>query len=203
MKKTTLLLCLLFVLNHSKGLLAQVCDNVELNVSTSTNVDFGFDTFGKYLAGLTQNGSTKLKVTVDNTINNNPNCRWNLVLYVENGSVATANTDWEELYTQSNSGNIPTLDVLQVRVRNNCNTPLTGNQFFNVPLISGTPILIISNNGITTPAGSCTTNVNGPGNPTSNYNEFVFDIDYRIVPAGGTKSGTYQVRLKYRLTESL
>jgi hypothetical protein len=182
---------------------AQFCDNVNLSVTTSNNVDFSFDTFGKYLAGLTQSAVTKLKVTVSNEINNNPACRWNLVLYVENGSAVTANTDWEQLQSQSTSGSNPKIDMLQVRVRNNCNTPLTGNQFFNVPLISGTPILIISNTGVTIPAGSCVTNVNGPGNPIDNYNEFSFDIDYRIVPTNGIKSGTYQLRLKYLLTEDI
>jgi hypothetical protein len=182
---------------------AQFCDNVNLSVTTATNVDFSYDTFGKYLAGLTQNAVTKLKVTVSNDINNNPACRWNLVLYVENGSAVTANTDWEQLQSQSASGTNPKIEMLQVRVRNNCNTSLTGNQFFNVPIISGTPVLIISNTGITIPSGSCTTNVNGPGNPIDNYNEFSFDIDYRIVPTSGIKSGTYQLRLKYLLTEDI
>jgi hypothetical protein len=193
----------IIIILYSTQLMAQFCDNVNLSVTTSNNIDFSYDTFGKYLAGQTQNGVTKLKVTVSNDINNNPSCRWNLVLYVENGSVTTANTDWEQLQSQSTSGTNPKIEMLQLRVRNNCNTSLTGNQFFNVPLISGTPILIISNTGITIPAGSCITNVNGPGNPISNYNEFTFDIDYRIVPTVGVKSGTYQVKLRYLLTEDI
>lgn len=199
MKKLIVILTILTTLRLS----AQVCDDVNLTVTTTSSINYSFDTFGKYVAGLTENGASRLKVTVDNSLTNNPNCRWNLVLYVENASATTANTDWEELQSQSTSGSNPRIDMLQVRVRNNCNTSQTGNQFFNVPAITGTPIMIISNTGVTVPAGSCTTNVNGPGNPTTNYNEFTFDIDYRIVPASGMKSGTYQLKLKYLLIEAL
>lgn len=181
----------------------QHCDNVQVAIESSPNIDFSFESFGKYLAGITQNGSTKVKVTVSNSIGHDPDCRWNLVIYVENVTSSAANTEWEEVFSNSTSGSTPKIDLLQLRIRNNCNTPLTGNQFFNVPAITGTPIMVISNTGITIPAGSCTTNVNGPGNATANYNEFVFNIDYRLVPALGLKSGVYQLKVKYLLTEAI
>ncbi len=197
-KQVILVLALLFGLHP---LQAQFCDEVRLSVSSNANVDFSFDTFGEYMAGITQNGSTKLKVTVSNSLNNNPSCRWNLVILVENASATTAPTEWEQLQSNSTSGTAPQIDMLQLRIRNNCNTSLTGNQFFNVPTTTGTPIIVISNNGITTPAGSCTTNVNGPGNSITNYNEYSFDIDYRIVPTNGVRSGVFQLKVKYLLTE--
>jgi hypothetical protein len=197
-KQVILVLALLFGLHP---LQAQFCDEVRLSVSSSANVDFSFDTFGEYMAGITQNGSTKLKVAVSNSLNNNPSCRWNLVILVENASATTAPTEWEQLQSNSTSGTAPQIDMLQLRIRNNCNTSLTGNQFFNVPTTTGTPIIVISNNGITTPAGSCTTNVNGPGNSITNYNEYSFDIDYRIVPTNGVRSGVFQLKVKYLLTE--
>jgi hypothetical protein len=181
--------------------MAQFCDNVSLTITTTSNVDFSFDTFGKYQAGLTQNGSTRVKVAVSNSVNNNPDCRWNLIVFVENASASTASTDWEQLQSQSSSGTNPRIEMLQLRIRNNCNTSLTGNQFFNAPVAGGTPIIVISNNGITTPAGSCNQNVNGPGDAQANYNEFTFDIDYRVVPVPGVKSGTYQLKVKYLLIE--
>lgn len=199
MKK--LLTCILLWLTIAGK--AQHCDNVRVTIESSPNIDFNFDTFGKYLGGVTQNGSTKVKVTVDNSTRNDAQCRWNLVIYVENASVATANTEWEEIFSNSASGAAPKIELLQLRIRNNCNTALTGNQFFTVPALSGTPILVISNTGITIPAGSCTTNVNGPGNPTANYSEFVFDIDYRILPGAGLKSGVFQLKVKYLLTEAI
>lgn len=197
-KQVILVLALLFGLHP---LQAQFCDEVRLSVSSSANVDFSFDTFGEYMAGITQNGSTKLKVAVSNSLNNNPSCRWNLVILVENASATTAPTEWEQLQSNSTSGTAPQIDMLQLRIRNNCNTSLTGNQFFNVPTTTGTPIIVISNNGITTAAGSCTTNVNGPGNSITNYNEYSFDIDYRIVPTNGVRSGVFQLKVKYLLTE--
>lgn len=199
-KQVILVLALLFCLNP---LQAQFCDEVRLSVTSNANVDFSFDSFGEYMAGITQNGSTKLKVAVSNSINNNPSCRWNLVILVENASSTTAPTEWEQLQSNSTSGTAPQIDMLQLRIRNNCNTSLTGNQFFNVPTTTGTPIIVISNNGVTTPAGTCTTNVNGPGNTVTNYNEYSFDIDYRIVPTNGIRSGVYQLKVKYLLTEIL
>ncbi|MBP9186352.1 MAG: hypothetical protein KBE91_03070 [Bacteroidia bacterium] len=200
MKQVILVLGLLFCLNQ---LQAQICDEVRLSVNSNPNIDFSFDTFGEYLGGITQNGSTKLKVAVSNSLNNNPACRWSLVIYVENASVATPPTEWEQLQSSSTSGATPKIEMLQLRIRNNCNTSQTGNQFFNVPATTGTPIIVISNNGITTPAGSCTTNVNGPGNATANYNEFNFDVDYRILPTAGVRSGIFQLKVKYLLTEFL
>lgn len=160
-----------------------------------------FDTFGKYLSGQTFNGATRLKVKVDNSINSNPACRWNLVVLVDNGGGVTPNDEWETVFSQSLSGTAPKTDILQLRIKNICNTPLVGSQFFSVPLVTGTPVMVITNNGITTPAGSCIANVNGPGNANTNPNEYIFDIDYRIVPGGSLKSGVYELRVMFLLTE--
>lgn len=200
LQKTILLL---FVLLRVSLVNAQYCDLVNLSISGQSNLDFTFDTFSKYLAGITQNGTAKLKVTVDNSIRNSIDCRWNLAIYIENGNGATPANEWETLYSQSTSGSVPQLDLLQLRVANQCNTPLTGNQFFPAPTLASTPIVIISNNGITTPAGSCITNVNGPGSAKTHYDEYSFDIDIRLVPGMSHKSGIYQIRLKYVLSEVL
>lgn len=181
---------------------AQFCDQVSLTMTSQASTDLSFDSFGKYLGGITQNGATRLKINVDNSVTSNPDCRWNLVVLVDNGSGATPNDEWETLFTQSTSGTVPKISTMQLRITNRCNTSQTGDQFFNVPLVSGTPIMVITNTGITTPAGSCITNVNGPGNSTSNHDEFTFDIDYRIVPGAGLKSGIYQLRVRFLLTEA-
>lgn len=181
----------------------QFCDQVTLSLIGQSNLDFTYDTFGKYLGGVTQNGATRLKVTVDNSISSNPDCRWNLVVYIENGNGTTPNNEWETVYSQSASGSVPKIDQLQLRINNRCNTPQTGSQFFDVPMLVSQPIMVITNNGITVPAGSCVTNVNGPGNANAHYDEYSFDIDYRVIPGLGLKSGIYQLRVKYVLTESL
>lgn len=182
---------------------AQYCDQVTLTLSGQTNLDFTYDTFGKYLGGITQNGVTRLRINVSNNITNNPDCRWNLVVYIENGGSGTPNDEWESVYSQSLSGNPPKLDVLQMRITNQCGTSQTGNQFFDVPIAVGTPIMVITNTGVTIPAGSCVTNVNGPGNSSTNYDEYNFDIDYRIQPGVGLKSGIYQLKIRYVLAEAI
>jgi hypothetical protein len=195
-----MLVCLLLCM--VAGASAQYCDQVTLSVSGQSNLDFTYDTFSKYLAGITLNGATRLKVTVSNAITHNPDCRWNLIIYTENGGTAPTD-EWETMYSQSVSGTAPKVEMLQMRINNRCNTAQTGNQFFDVPMLVSQPIMVISNNGITIPAGSCATNVNGPGNAQSNYDEYTFDIDYRLIPGLGLKSGIYQLRIKYVLTEAL
>jgi hypothetical protein len=182
---------------------AQFCDAVTLTLSGQTNLDFTYDTFGKYLGGITQNGVTRLRINVNNSITSNPDCRWNLVVYIENGSGGTPNDEWESVYSQSLSGTPPKVDMLQLRITNRCNTSQTGTQFFNVPVTVGQAIMVITNTGITTPAGACTTNVNGPGNSTTNYDEYNFDIDYRLQPGVGLKSGIYQLKVRYVLAEAI
>jgi hypothetical protein len=191
-------LCLVWL-----GARGQYCDQVSLIQSGNINLDFTYDTFGKYLSGITQNGVTRLKITVSNSINHNPDCRWNLVAYIDNGNGTTPNDEWESVYSQSSSGSEPKVELLQLRIKNKCNTSLMGDQFFDVPLIVGQPILIISNTGITVPAGSCTSNVNGPGNANANYDEYTFDVDYRLMPGVGLRSGVYQLRLKFVLIEAI
>lgn len=183
---------------------AQLCDQVMLMLSSAGNVDFTFDTFGKYIGGITQNGVSQLKVSVSNNLTNNPDCRWNLVIFIDNSSnPATPTDEWELITPHTTSGDMPKINQLQLRVRNRCNTSLTGNAFFNASVLPGQPIILISNTGVTTSAGACMTNVNGPGNYQSNYDEYTFDIDYRLAPGLSLRSGIYQLRLKYLLTEAL
>lgn len=193
---------IIFFLIASLSVKAQNCDKVEMIPSGQSNIDVSFDSFGKYLSGITKYGATRLKINVDNSITLNPDCRWNLVVLVENDGGATPNDEWQTLFTQSVSGDAPKVDIMQLRITNPCQTSQTGTSFFNIPLVSGTPIMVITNTGITTPAGSCTTNVNGPGNANQNYNEFTFDIDYKIIPGTGTRSGVYQLRVRFLLTEA-
>ncbi len=204
MKKVKKILVIFSVLLFNISKAQQFCDKVTLLLSSSPNVDFTFDTFGKYLGGITENGVSQLKVTVDNSLTNNPDCRWNLVIYIDNSSnPVTPSDEWELLTPHSSSGTTPKINQLQIRVRNRCNTSTTGSGFFNANVLPGQPIVLISNTGITIPAGSCVTNVNGPGNYIKNYDEFTFDIDYRIAPGLSMRSGIYQLRLKYLLTEAL
>ncbi len=53
-----------------------------------------------------------------------------------------------------------------------------------------------------TPAGSCTTNVNGSGDYLTNYSEYNFNIDIRLKPGFQLNPGIFQLNVKFTLTEN-
>ncbi len=198
---------LLFTLVYSFliNLKAQHCDAVSVSMPTVSNVDFTFDTFAKYIGGITQNGATLIRVNVSNSINFDPDCRWRLSVIVDNNPLAgTPPNEWETLTNYTSSGTPPQIDALEIRIRNACNTPLTGAAFVNLLSNHADAFDIIDfNGGVTIPAGSCITNVNGPGSYLTNYNEYNFTIDYRITPGLSLRSGIYQISLKFLIIEEL
>jgi hypothetical protein len=195
----------LFVFIFQISIKAQHCDAVAISMPTVANVDFTFDSFAKYIGGITQNGATQIRVAVSNNITLDPDCRWALSAIVDNNPFSgTPANEWESLVSYTSSGAPPTLDMLEIRVRNACNTPLTGQAFVNTLNNNGDALNIIDfNGGITIPAGSCATNVNGPGSYLNNYNEYNFTIDYRITPGLSLKSGIYQISVKFLIIEEL
>lgn len=184
---------------------SQHCDALALTMTTPTNVDFVFDSFGKFIGGVTQNGASVLRISVDNSVTLDPDCRWRLVVIVDNNPGAgTPAAEWETMLAYGTSGSNPNIAMLEIRARNACNTALTGNVFVNLLANNGDSYDLIDFNGsVTIPAGSCITNVNGPGSYLTNYNEYHFDIDYRLVPGLGLTPGIYQISLKYILIEEL
>lgn len=197
---------LLFTISFSiSHLFAQHCDAVALFMPSLANVDFTFDSFAKYIGGITQNGATIIRVNVSNSVNLDPDCRWALSVIVDNNpSAGTPANEWESLVNYTSSGTPPQIDMLEIRVRNACNTSLTGNGFVNLLNNHGDFFNIIDfNNSVTIPAGSCITNVNGPGSYLTHYNEYNFTIDYRITPGLTLRSGIYQISIKFLLIEEL
>jgi hypothetical protein len=179
-----------------------VCADVEILPATSEPVDFVFDSFSKYIAGVTYHGIANVNIKVDDQVPPNPDCKWMLTMSVENNpSSGTAADDWEQLVSYGTGGTSPAkIEILEVRVTNGCFTsPIDGNyQHF---IQTGDFIDIIENTGIRIDAGSCTTNVNGPGNYFMNYDEFHFQIDFRIVPGFNFDPGIYQLQVKFELVE--
>jgi len=179
-----------------------VCADVEIVPNTGEQVDYVFDSFSKYIAGVTYHGIANVNIKVDDQAPPNPGCKWMLTMTVENnpssGAPATA---WETLSTYgAGSGSPAQIDILEVRVTNICNTsPIDG--IYQTFIQTGDFIEIIENTGIRIDAGSCTTNVNGPGNYLMNYDEFHFQIDFRIVPTFNFDPGIYQLQLKFALVE--
>lgn len=174
------------------------CDAYPKNamlLETSPTVNFTFDNMTAYNAGITYSGSTILHLKVDS---GNAACKWKLVMYIDNGGAPTAAGDWNKLATYGGSGTTPAISLLQVRVYNNCNTPMC--ESWENFTTTGQAIDIIKD-AILVPAGSCTTNVNGLGSYLNHYNEYTFTIDYKIVPGFSMQPGTYNLTLHFCLVE--
>lgn len=179
-----------------------VCADVKIVPNTGEQADFVFDSFSKYIAGITFHGIAKIDIKVDDQVPPNPDCKWILWMSVENNpSSGTAANEWETLTTYgTGSSDVPKIEILEVRVTNNCATSPVDGVYQNF-VQSGDIIEIIENTGIRIDAGSCTTNVNGPGNYQLNYSEFHFQIDFRIIPGFDFDPGMYQLQVKFHLSE--
>ncbi len=201
-KTGIILTAIIWMLLPLSGNTQIVCADVEIVPNTGENVDFVFDSFSKYMAGITFHGKANVNIKVDDQAPPNPGCKWMLVMSVENNpSGGTCETCWETLATYGAGDISPAkINILEVRVTNICNTsPIDGiyqNFEENEDFIE-----IIENTGIRIDAGSCTTNVNGPGNYMMNYDEFHFQIDFKIVPNFVIDPGIYQLQVKFTLVE--
>lgn len=163
-----------------------------------------FDDFTKYQGGISLNSVAKIRIRVEDKAVPDPLCSWSLRMFIDNNSGAgTPPTEWEEL-TQYGNGNAqnPSIDALEIRVRNACNTsPSDGiyRSFNNTSDI----LDIIEKMLPLTPAGSCSQNVNGPGSYTQNYDEFNFDIDVRVKPNFNFNPGIFKLSIRFRLEENI
>jgi hypothetical protein len=179
-----------------------VCANVDITPDAGSQTDFVFDSFNKYISGITFHGVANVDIKVDDQLPANPNCKWMLSMEVENNPSGGTNADEWETLTQYGIGGIdvPKIDILDVRVTNNCSTsPVDG--VYQSFTLAGDQIEIIENTGIRINAGSCTTNVNGPGSYLTNYDEFHFQIDFKITPGFSYNAGIYQLQVKFILLE--
>jgi hypothetical protein len=188
---------------------AQVhCGLVELVPNTSINELLTFDEFSKYQGGMIINSVAKVRVRVEDKAIVDPLCSWSLTMQINNNPGAgTPITEWEEL-TQYGNGlnNNPSIDYLEVRVRNSCQTsPIDGTfQTFtnNGDLIDIIAAFIPVTPPDITPAGTCAVGVNGPGSYLANYNEFNFDIDVRVKPDFTLNPGIFQLNITFHLEEN-
>ena len=171
------------------------CARLELIRTTSSNVDFIFDDFRKYVTGLTYSGSTVLRVIAD-SLDGNPNCQWSLIMYLDNDYAG----QWEQLVVYGNSDSIPILDLLQVKVFNSCGTPIVNNTYQRFEEIDNYILAIIP---VNPPIyAECDGNpVNTVGSYLTNYQEFSFTLDYRITPGFAYRPGAYQLKINFCLVE--
>ncbi len=180
------------------------CGNVSIEPNSAEVASLTFDSFTDYQGGVTINSVATIRVRVEDQAIPDPDCRWFLYMEVYNnpGSGTPAN-EWETLF-QYGAGTAPApdIDILQIRVRNACQTsPLDG--VFQTFTNDGDILEIIADLLPLTPAGSCATNVNGPGDYLTNYDEFTFNIDIRVAPGYLFSPGIYELGVKFHLEEQM
>ncbi len=170
-----------------------------LAASQLENVDFTFDNFSKIVGGIGMSGKTLLRIQVQPTT---AACRWGLYMTMDNIGAAGA-MDWSSSISYGTSGNIPSLNLLEVDVYNGCNTPINSNTY-QMFTTNAQMIPIIEDLGAINVAGSCITNVNGPGDYLTFYNEYSFVVDYRIIPSPSLDitPGQYSVKIHFCLVEN-
>ncbi|MCB9198046.1 MAG: hypothetical protein H6600_06260 [Flavobacteriales bacterium] len=207
MKNLLLTLALVAFLPHFS--FTQIhCGLVELVPNTSVNELLTFDDFSKYEGGMIINSVAKVRVKVEDQAVPDPLCSWSLTMQVDNNPGAGTPVDeWEELTQYGNGLNSnPTIDFLEVRVRNACQTsPIDGTfvTFTNngdlidiiAPIIPVTPPDVVA-------AGSCASGVNGSGSYLTDYSEFNFDIDIRVKPDFTLNPGIFQLNITFHLEEN-
>jgi hypothetical protein len=170
-------------------------------IENSPNVDFEFDKISQYLGGISFSGSTIIHIKMDSTnstCSDGSPCKWKLVMFIDNFGVG--GNQWDKTATYGTGvGTKPTLDLIQLRVYNGCNTPICESfQSFN-PIDDAS--IDIVNSAVLIPAGACTTNVNGVGSYLNHYNEYTYTVDYRIIPGFDMAPGMYQLSLNFCLVE--
>lgn len=186
------------------------CASVELILEEQNNNDFLFDNFSIYAGGYARTTVARLKVKVEDQAVSDGFCSWSLIMNVDNNGAPI--NEWEELTKYgAGLGDNPLLSILEVKITNDCLTSPNYDTF--VPLDNSAPNImkiiedILLNATPETsdiiPAGSCTDNVNGPGDYISNYSEFTFKIEVRINPGMIYNPGRYALNLNFRLEENI
>lgn len=172
--------------------------NSEIVMTTPAAIDFSFEQFNQYKGGIAFNGSSILKIKAQD--NPGLTCKWKLIMIVQ--TMAAGGTEWETTVPYSNiSGIKPPLDLLEIRVSNQCGTPIKNMQFQHFDNANYAVLEIIDDNVLNTPGGCNGKQVNAAGSYLTNYGEYVFNIDYRIKPNTIFTPGRYQISVKFCLTE--
>jgi hypothetical protein len=171
------------------------------NQQSNQQLEFKFDQISSYTAGITYYGSTLMRATVSDT-SGSGTCNWKLNMIVTNGGGTTPSSEMETLINYgSGNGAKPPLSLIQVRVSNACGTPINNGVWQTFQPVDGDMLPIIDEPSFNIPAGTCDENVNGAGSYLTNFGEFAFIIDYRIIPLFNYIPGKYQLNIKFCITE--
>ena len=189
-------------------------DNSVLVLRTSDEIKFSFEDMTDYLSG---NGhlsvsAIRLEVKVPECTGN---CKWSLRMVIENfmgiapPPIPASNLDeWypEVRYSTKPLPVYPQVSKLQVRVTNECQTPINNGIWQNFS--DNGDILDIIPNGILIPVDGppCSglgNQVNGAGSYLTAYDQFNFKIDLRVLvkATDNYAPGLYKLNIKFELVD--
>jgi hypothetical protein len=175
----------------------------QIGITNSPDVEFNFDSFKDINGGIVLNGRTVVKVRAVN--NPAQTCKWNLIMYVNNGGGVTPPSEWEELTVYgAGTAASPSLNLIEVRVSNACGTPINNSLWQSFAALNGSSINIINdvtNPGLNFPGFCNGSQVNTEGSHITNYGEYSFTIDYKIMPGFIYKPGRYNIKITFCLSE--
>lgn len=198
----------LFLLLCSSSILAQThCASVELFLEDQGNSAFVFDNFSSYESGYPRTTIARLRVRVLDKVTPDNLCSWNLTIDLDNNGAPA--TEWEELSLYGTGiGLNPLLDIVEIRVTNDCLTSLDLSNFVSLNEIDDVldiiePIIGALEASDVKSAGSCTKNVNGAGDYINNYDEYTFKIEMRIKPGMSYNPGKFALSFNFRLEENI
>lgn len=169
-------------------------------ITGEPTINFTFESFGDFLTGGNVFGASILKMIVGENVAPLADCRWRLNVHMDNNGGLP--TEWEQVYAYgTNTAPFPNVNILEMRLRNQCNTSLTGSNYATLATTANN-IDVVESPGVSNNSGTCSaTNVNRPGSYLNNFGEYSFAIDYRIQPTLNIQPGIYRLNVKFCITE--
>ncbi|MDP4266310.1 MAG: hypothetical protein Q8880_02605 [Bacteroidota bacterium] len=186
--------------NNSRS---QVGPYLAFDMKVQPDIDFTFSSINDYITGITRLNAMTLYVNSVADPSGLPGSfqgQWDL--YVNANTTVAGQWDDSGIY-YSGSGNIPTVDILEVRVKNTDNTPKILN-FFN---LSSAPTYLIGSAANPDPAVACGPNLNT--NTAGSYKTlpqcYKFNVDFRIKPglSNNIRLGYYKIAVEFTISSDL
>ena len=163
--------------------------NVSFEAVSSPDTHFDFRTVAQYQNGIVQYNALQLSVQSD--------ARWDFYVGAETDVPGV----WNQLTSYGSQGHLPTVELLQLRVRSAAGTPQVSG-FFALRDVS-TPVYLIGSEGsdVEIPCGSGATNA--PGSYLTEPGCYIFNVDMRLQPGFGWQPGAYALTIHFVLVPDL
>lgn len=163
--------------------------NVSFEAVSSPDTHFDFRTVAQYQNGIVQYNALQLSVQSD--------ARWDFFVGTETDVPGL----WNQTVSYGSHGDLPTVELLQLRVRSGAGTPHESG-FFALRDIS-TPVYLIGSEAsdVEITCGSGATNA--PGSYLTEPTCYTFNVDMRLQPGFGWQPGAYALTIHFVLVPDL